>query len=243
MPSKEGSYFSEDNASCKNPNCPKKDLEWNTIVPHITKAKNCKTYYSDAEIEAIREKSKQIQRGKKNEKANIETTSGAKKVKIKKQCKICKRYFVSLLKHLNQAETCKSEYGKDYKNLKSGIDKERKMAKSQANAKHYKDNVEVLSQAHVKYYNDKKEVVNEQKRLRYSIHKKEINERKKKKKPEERIKAFKRDIIHGPNYSCFSCKRILYKNSVKILKPSEIKALLEKLNENFLKKIDLYCFE
>ena len=162
MASKEGNSSSEDNVSCKNPNCPKKDLAWNTIVSHITKAKLCKIYFSDSEIEAIREKSKQIQRKKKNEKqkvTEIATTSGANKVKIKKQCKICKKYFVSLLSHLNQSETCKSNYGEGYKNLKSEIEEERKIAKSQANAKHYNDNRDALSQAHAKHYKDNRDAI------------------------------------------------------------------------------------
>ena len=107
----------------------------------------------------------------------------------------------------------------------------------------YSQNKEVISQVRAKHYIENKKVILEAKAHHYSIHKKVINERRKNKKTEERIKAFKRDIIHGPNYSCFSCKRILYKNSVKILKISEIKTLLEKLNENFLKKVDLYCFK
>ena len=85
MASKEENSSSEDNVSCKNPNCPKKDLEWNTIVSHITKAKKCKIYYSDAEIEAVREKSKQIQRRKKNEKQKPEIMIGPKKQKNEKQ--------------------------------------------------------------------------------------------------------------------------------------------------------------
>jgi hypothetical protein len=180
MASKEENYSSEGNATCKNPNCPKKDLEWNTIVAHITKAKKCKIYYSDAEIEAIREKSKQIQRKKKNEKqkvTEIATTSGANKVKIKKPCKICKKYFVSLLSHLNQTEICKSNYGEGYDNLKSEIDEERKMyqknyisqnkeAKSKANKNYNCQNKEAKSQANKNYYSQNNEAKS---RLVYGI--------------------------------------------------------------------------
>jgi hypothetical protein len=206
----EGNDSFQDNPSCKNPNCPKKDIEWNTILQHIIRAKKCRIYYSDAEVDAIRNKSKQIQNRKKKEKRKdncadgkepsspVATTSGVKKVKIKKQCKICKKYFVSLLSHLNLSETCKSNYGEGYKNLKSEIDEERKMYKKnydsqnkeaiiQSKAKRYNDNREALSQASLKYYNDNKEVINEKKRKRYSIHKKEINERIRKQKKESKL--------------------------------------------------------
>ena len=55
----------------------------------------------------------------------------------------------------------------------------------------------------------------------------------------DRIKAFKKDIIHGLNFTCFSCKRQLFRNSVRILDKNGISKLVEKLNREFLKKIGL----
>ena len=56
---------------------------------------------------------------------------------------------------------------------------------------------------------------------------------------QERLKAFKRDIIHGPNFTCFSCEGCQFKNSVKIFGAKEILDLLEKLDISLRRKIVL----
>ena len=120
--------------TCKNPNCPKDDLKWKTIVAHITKAKKCKIFYTTAEIDAIKENSQQLQRRKnaERERGNYDpssrnapdpvasrsgVTKGSNIEKIRTQCKICKRSFISLLTHLNQSENCKNQYGEEYHKL------------------------------------------------------------------------------------------------------------------------------
>ena len=59
----------------------------------------------------------------------------------------------------------------------------------------------------------------------------------------ERIKSFKRDIVHGPNYVCFSCQRSLFKSGVRILKLKDVLDLITKLSEDFLKKVGLYHYK
>ena len=49
-------------------------------------------------------------------------------------------------------------------------------------------------------------------------------------KSEERIYNFRKDIIDGPNYVCFSCKRGLFKSSVQFLDSNAISALKTKHN-------------
>ena len=44
-----------------------------------------------------------------------------------------------------------------------------------------------------------------------------------------RVLAFKRDIIDGPNFVCFSCNRCLFKSSVRILKENDISKLIAKV--------------
>ena len=44
-----------------------------------------------------------------------------------------------------------------------------------------------------------------------------------------RVLAFKRDIIDGPNFVCFSCNRCLFKSSVRILKENDISKLIAKI--------------
>ena len=54
--------------TCKNSECPKKIFQWKTILGHITRAKACKIFYSDAEIQTIRENSKEMQKTNKAKK-------------------------------------------------------------------------------------------------------------------------------------------------------------------------------
>lgn len=46
-----------DHIVCKNPDCKKTGLQQNNILRHL-KAKNCRSFYTDEEIELIRDKSK-----------------------------------------------------------------------------------------------------------------------------------------------------------------------------------------
>ena len=81
--------------TCKNSECPKKVFQWKTILGHIARAKDCKIFYSDAEIQTIRENSKEMQKinkAKKRDRDNSNTpgessellpsTSGTKGKKI-----------------------------------------------------------------------------------------------------------------------------------------------------------------
>ena len=119
--------------TCKNPDCPKGIFEWKTILQHIVRAKECKSFYSEAEINGIREHSDKMQKQKKAQKRNasqpIASTSATKGKKIEKnmtQCKICKKFFVVLLLHLNASNACKTQYDKQFNELKTSKDNEKK---------------------------------------------------------------------------------------------------------------------
>ena len=55
----------------------------------------------------------------------------------------------------------------------------------------------------------------------------------------QRILAFKRQIIDGPNFTCYSCKATLYKSQVRILKPNNISNLIANVEKKFVRKIGL----
>ena len=113
--------------TCKNPECPKRIFQWNTILNHIIRSKNCKIFYNETEIDSMREHSKELQRQNKakRERDNynpvgkrfkpIASSSGNKvpqgpKVEnIKSQCKVCKEMFVALLAHLSKSTACKTK--------------------------------------------------------------------------------------------------------------------------------------
>ena len=62
---------------------------------------------------------------------------------------------------------------------------------------------------------------------------------------EDRFKAFKRDIIEGPNYTCFSCNRDLFKQGVKQMKAKDIQDFIvkNKLNCDFVREIGFEFFD
>ena len=122
--------------TCKNPECPRGVFQWNTILNHILRSKNCKIFYHDAEIDSMREHSKELQKQNKAKRKRDnynpgESTQGngvlkePKLEKIKSQCKVCKKSFVVLLAHLSKSTDCKTKYGTEYDCLKSNKDKEK----------------------------------------------------------------------------------------------------------------------
>ena len=61
--------------TCKNPECPKGVFKWKTILTHIARARNCKNFYSEEEINIMRENSKNLQNIQKAAKKKGEKTS------------------------------------------------------------------------------------------------------------------------------------------------------------------------
>ena len=55
----------------------------------------------------------------------------------------------------------------------------------------------------------------------------------------DRILAFKREIIHGPNFTCYSCKRRLFKGQVKFLNSKKILELKSKLDRRKIRQLFL----
>ena len=58
--------------------------------------------------------------------------------------------------------------------------------------------------------------------------------RKDKMSASDRILSFKRDVIDGPNFDCYSCERSLFKRQVKILKMEDILVLIDKMDESLV---------
>ena len=50
----------------------------------------------------------------------------------------------------------------------------------------------------------------------------------------DRILSFKRDVIDGPNFDCYSCERSLFKRQVKLLKMEDILVLIDKMDESLV---------
>ena len=54
---------------------------------------------------------------------------------------------------------------------------------------------------------------------------------------DDQFLAFKRDIVDGPNFVCFSCNRNLFKCSVKTLETTDITKHLKKMNDNLAQDV------
>ena len=81
--------------TCKNPNCPKGIFKRNTILKHLSAAKNCNRYYKEEEIQSMRDKSKNKHQSRNTEKKRKEnnlavapTSNKQNFAKEKEQCKI-----------------------------------------------------------------------------------------------------------------------------------------------------------
>ena len=67
--------------TCKNPECPKGIFQWNTILYHILRSKNCKIFYHETEIDSMREHSKELQKQNKAKRKRDNYEPGGKKLK------------------------------------------------------------------------------------------------------------------------------------------------------------------
>jgi hypothetical protein len=172
-------------------------------------------------------------------------------------CKICKKEMTkkSLGRHIGQSKICKELYGKEFDNMKAE-------KKRQIDLDYYKKNAKSIKVKQTVYNSQNRDKINTRQKGYDSQHREEINTRqtayniehreeiKGKQKirrtkkqmnmtAEDRIKAFRKDIIEGPNFTCFSCKRCLFKNSVRIIKSKDLPKVLESLDPKILQRIGL----
>ena len=136
-------------------------------------------------------------------------------------CKNCKKEIrqVSILYHL-RSKKCRQQYSdQEYSRLqqerKETLKGTRKKCFDRYNAANYDKTKEKIRKRQTR--------TNHCQRLTFK----------------DRILAFKRDIIDGPNFVCFSCNRSLFKCSVKILETKDISGLLKKMDDNVIQEADL----
>ena len=224
---------------CKG--CPRK-IEEKSILLHL-RSKKCKQHYSDNELSDLITKRDQASKLKrKKARSNLESISAASNISVIDEsnaitmdqtnvpldssqhsqiipddswtkCKGCPKKILekSMLLHL-RSKNCRKHYSdEDYSNLITRRDERRKIYNQQLkntnNAIQKKDTAR-------------------HRQTRMNI--------KSNMTVTDRFLAFKRDIVDGPNFVCFSCKRNLFKCSVKTLEATDITKLLKKMNENLV---------
>ena len=167
----------------------------------------------------------------KKQKLQNQPKKSAPKNKI--QCKVCGIEFAGIIMHLQRNTDCRIKYGKDFDKMKMKADLKRRMDKKK-NAKKVKEkyrqkNAEKVQRSDKEWYEKNAEAK-----------KAKVAEKRQKDKDmtteEQRILKFKRDIIEGIDFVCFSCNRACFKKGVKIMKPKDIEKLFIKVDKHFLEK-------
>ena len=112
--------------------------------------------------------------------SGINTTGGLKPEKSKVQCKLCKKFFVSLPTHLNRSK-CKDENTQGYNKLKSEQENYQKNywntnkeVLKEKRAIQRSETLESISQANSQYYSKNKEKISSKRKSIYSENKEEM---------------------------------------------------------------------
>lgn len=150
-------------------------------------------------------------------------------------CKGCGTSYQRLLQHIARTEKCKKKYGNaEFEALKA--------ASKQRSKRAYNDqNRAIINAKQVRYdaqHREEKQISNAEhwKKNRDSLMQKRTLKRDNL-LPSDRILDFKNSIIDGPNYVCLSCKRCLFKKSVKILSDTQEETLIGKTGIDFYQTI------
>ena len=164
-----------------------------------------------------------------------------KKKEVK--CKNCKRSFKLFLAHLKKVKSCQESYGDEYERmvkqkveekseyLKNYKDKNKKQIQPQR-ANYRIRNKKSISQKHQEYESSNRNLLTQKKKIHRQKKKMEMTSK-------HRILAFRREIIDGPNFTCYSCNRRLFKGQVKILQTENISKLKATMEKKFLRRIGL----
>ena len=152
-----------------------------------------------------------------------------KEPKKKTECKGCGKPFTVLKTHLNQSKCIGAYSNEDLEKEQAQTNKERKAYK-----KNYrKEHSQKINEYQRVYKNENRQKVNENKKT-YRM------KRKMNMTSEERILAFKKAILDGPNFTCYSCKRSLFKTQVKTLNQNDVSRLKAKLKMNIVSQLKLH---
>ena len=222
---------------CKG--CPKK-IEEKSILLHL-RSKRCKQHYSDNEYSDLitkRDQARKLQQ--KKARSNPESNNESKTITIDQtnvlshssqqsqsipnnwiKCKGCPKKILesSMLLHL-RSKNCRKHYSdKDYSNLITRRDERRKLYSQQLHQLR-KTNKSIQKKNTASHRQTR---INNKSKLTHDDH----------------YLAFKRDIVDGPNFVCFSCNRNLFKCSVKTLETKDITKLLKKMNNNLVQDTGL----
>jgi hypothetical protein len=228
LPKEDGEIHLEKCRRCEN--------ELKYIYLHLIHPKNCvcKSFYTIEELEYY----KQMKNKQKYSSTTINKT----------QCKGCLIYYKGLLYHLStkNGKTCKNEYSvsdiekiRKFENKKieenwklSGFNKKKEVNRKLSGVYKLKEENRKLSGFNIQKEEHRKlSGFNKNKELNRKLTGKNTQKNMERKKhmvlnSDEKIryKLFMTAISEGPTYVCLSCKRLLFRNGVKIVNLKSFKA-------------------
>jgi hypothetical protein len=229
-----------------------KKLITNAILRHIGRAKNCKAYYG-TRFEDMKKK-------KRTEKDNKYRQNNADIRKEKQTIYNKSNKEVNKEKHANYNFTNKEVIKEKQANYNLTHKEVIKETQAKYNLKHKEvnqekhanynfTNKEVIKEKQANYNLTHKEVIKEKQAMYNAQHHtaiaEKINQKRRKMKTErtdkDRLLYFKEDVKDGPSFVCCCCQKLLFKQSVQVLKDQDISKMMEKhksLKEgrDFLKK-------
>ena len=182
--------------------------------------------------------------------------------KEKNQCKNCKGFYTLLMSHLKSKTDCQKAYGEEYKRMLELKDQKKKDYQEDYQKNYKKQNKNQLREQNAEYRATNKNAINrkqaenkdkynEKRRSQRNLDRKKRNMKEREypyyqqkkiklsRTSNDRILAFKRQIIDGPNFTCYSCKACLFKGQVKILKANDISKLKAKLDKKIFRTLEL----
>ena len=126
-------------------------------------------------------------------------------------CKKCQIPIKGKLfkRHLNNNKSCKAVY--DDQEIETIRINRAKEINKRRNKKDYEDNKEVILKRVKKNNSENIQKIKEYNQKYYEANKMKQTDMLQ----ESRILAFKQNIIEGPNFVCTSCRRCLFKKSVR----------------------------
>ena len=143
------------------------------------------------------------------------------------ECRGCKKKVGSIRLHL-RSKVCRQHYSNEEHSqfLKAKEDQKTKYMKE-----YLKDYLKEYRKNNVETIKEQKAVHSAKNQKSNALRQRKCRASKRQSvDAQNRILSFKRDIIDGPNSTCFSCNRCLFKNSVKVLRTNDIEVLLKKID-------------
>ena len=181
--------------------CNSCNRNFKSLVQHLRQNKDCQNVCGKSFEDILAE-------SRKESKRNFRDKTETEKDHLKKECRCCKRTFVSLMKHINQSKKCKENYGSELEKMteesrKSSKRKHYQENKKEINAKRTKTEKDKMMKDvnyakkkcdYFKMYNDARKIENTEKMRNLR------QRRKENRSVEDRVQHFKRQISSGILY-------------------------------------------